>query len=210
LLEPSGSGSEYVAIKSQAMGSNYSLTLPTTAGTTGQLLQTDGTGSLSWINNTGGAFLNQFISSTAATTYTSTSLGVFVSFLIPANTFGSGDVFQLRTRETRTGTGSSNLRIGFNTSASLVGINYITALTSFTSTIIPNLSERTISINSTTSSFYNSAANGWGAAGSENGTGVVSSTTLIDWTVDQYLIIAAQAGAGDTITHVFTTIIPQN
>jgi len=35
LLEPSGSGSEYVAIKSQAMGSNYSLTLPTTAGTTG-------------------------------------------------------------------------------------------------------------------------------------------------------------------------------
>lgn len=211
LLEPSGSGSEYVAIKAQAMGGNYSLTLPTGTGSSGQILQTDGYGVLSWVNNTGGSFVSQFISSTAASTYTSTSLGVLVSLLIPANTFGSGDVFQLRTRETRTGTGSSNLRLAFNTSASLSGSpNYITALTPFTSTVIPNLSERTISINGTTSSYYNSGANGWGAAGSENGTATVSSTTLIDWTVDQYLIVVAQAAAGDTITHVFTTIIPQN
>ena len=54
-LEPSGSGSNYVAIKSQAMGSDYSLTLPTSAGSSGNVLITDGSGGLSWATN-GGSF----------------------------------------------------------------------------------------------------------------------------------------------------------
>jgi len=208
LLEPSGSGSEYVAIKSQAMASPYSLTLPNGTGTSGQILQTDGTGSLSWVNNTGGTFISQFISSTTPTTYTSTTNGVFFSILIPANTFGSGDVFQVRTRVSKSGSGSANIRTAFNTAPSLIGINYITLVAGVTSS--PNLSERTLSINGSTTSYYNSAVSGWGSTSGETGLAPISSTTLIDWTLDQYFIITAQMTAGDAFTHVFTTIIPQN
>jgi len=208
LLEPSGSGSEYVAIKSQPMVSPYSLTLPNGTGTSGQILQTDGTGSLSWVNNTGGTFISQFISSTTPTTYTSTTNGVFYSILIPANTFGSGDVFQVRTRVSKSGAGSANIRTAFNTTPSLIGINYITATAPVTSS--PNLSERTLSINGSTTSYYNSGTVGWGSGSGETGLATISSTTLIDWTVDQYFIITAQMTAGDAFTHVFTTIIPQN
>ena len=208
LLEPSGSGTDYVSIKSQAMASPYSLTLPNGTGTSGQILQTDGTGSLSWVNNTGGTFISQFISSTTPTTYTSTTNGVFFSILIPANTFGSGDVFQVRTRVSKSGVGSANIRTAFNTAPSLLGINYITATASVTSS--PNLSERTLSINGSTTSYYSSGTVGWGSGSGETGLATISSTTLIDWTVDQYFIITAQMTAGDAFTHIFTTIIPQN
>jgi hypothetical protein len=128
--------------------------------------------------------------------------------LIPANTFGSGDVFQVRTRVSKSGAGSANIRTAFNTTPSLIGINYITATAPVTSS--PNLSERTLSINGSTTSYYNSGTVGWGSGSGETGLATISSTTLIDWTVDQYFIITAQMTAGDAFTHVFTTIIPQN
>jgi hypothetical protein len=40
--------SNYVAITSPSLSSNYTLTLPTTTGTSGQILTTDGSGVLSW------------------------------------------------------------------------------------------------------------------------------------------------------------------
>ena len=49
---------QYVGIKTPATGSlttSYTLTLPTDDGTSGQLLQTDGTGGLSWTTVSGGA-----------------------------------------------------------------------------------------------------------------------------------------------------------
>jgi len=55
LLEPSGSGSNYTAFKAQAQASNVTYTLPTTAGTNGFVLTTDGSGGLSWAAASGGA-----------------------------------------------------------------------------------------------------------------------------------------------------------
>jgi hypothetical protein len=60
LLEGSGSGTNSVGIKAQAMGSDYDLTLPVNAGTSGQVLQTNGSGGLSWTRN-GGTINSSYI-----------------------------------------------------------------------------------------------------------------------------------------------------
>ena len=49
-LYMSGATSGKVIIKPQSTTANYTLTLPNSAGTSGQILSTDGTGSLSWTN----------------------------------------------------------------------------------------------------------------------------------------------------------------
>lgn len=47
-LEPSGSGTNYMAFKAQAMAANVTYTLPAADGSANQVLQTDGAGTLSW------------------------------------------------------------------------------------------------------------------------------------------------------------------
>ncbi|MFN5377878.1 MAG: beta strand repeat-containing protein, partial [Ignavibacteria bacterium] len=47
-LEPSGSGSNYTAFKAQAQAADVTYTLPATDGSSGQVLQTNGSGTLSW------------------------------------------------------------------------------------------------------------------------------------------------------------------
>jgi hypothetical protein len=206
-VEPGGPS--YAALKAPSLAANYTLTLPVDDGNSGQILRTDGSGVLSWVNNTGGTLASQYISNTVANTYSSTTLGVAFSLLIPANTFGSGDVFQIRARLNKSGGGSSTLRVGFNTTnANLTGITYVTAQVSVTSS--PNLGERTFSIDGTTTSYQSSTLGFWGAGGSETQIAAISSSTAIDWTVDQYFIIAGQMASGDVFTQVFITIIPQN
>lgn len=52
-LEPSGGGTSYAAIKAPALAANYTLTLPVDDGAANQVLQTDGSGVLSWVANGG-------------------------------------------------------------------------------------------------------------------------------------------------------------
>lgn len=47
-LEPSGSGSNYTAIKAQAQAGNVTITLPATDGAAGQVVKTDGSGTWGW------------------------------------------------------------------------------------------------------------------------------------------------------------------
>jgi len=55
LYEDTDNGSNYVAIAaSVALASNYTLRLPDSAGSNGQVLKTDGSGNLSWVNQTSG------------------------------------------------------------------------------------------------------------------------------------------------------------
>lgn len=54
LLEPSGSGSNFTAFKAQAQAGDITYTLPAADGTSGQLLSTDGSGTLSWAASAGG------------------------------------------------------------------------------------------------------------------------------------------------------------
>ena len=48
--EPSGSGSQYTALKAGAQGANITYTLPPTQGAAGTVLQNNGSGALSWVN----------------------------------------------------------------------------------------------------------------------------------------------------------------
>ncbi len=54
-LENSGNGTSYVSLKSpSSLAANVSWTLPSADGTSGQVLQTDGSGALSWVTKTEG------------------------------------------------------------------------------------------------------------------------------------------------------------
>jgi hypothetical protein len=55
LLEPSGSGTNYTGFVSPALAANVMYTLPTADGSSGQVLQTNGSGTLSWVTGGGGA-----------------------------------------------------------------------------------------------------------------------------------------------------------
>ena len=54
LLEPSGSGTNYTGFKSPALAADVMYTLPTADGSSGQVLQTNGSGVLSWVTGGGG------------------------------------------------------------------------------------------------------------------------------------------------------------
>jgi hypothetical protein len=54
-LKLSDGSANYVTIQTQAISSDYSLTLPTTDGDNTQVLQTNGSGVLSWVANSGAA-----------------------------------------------------------------------------------------------------------------------------------------------------------
>ena len=54
LLEPSASGTNYTAFKAQAQTADITYTLPAADGTAGQLLSTNGSGTLSWATATSG------------------------------------------------------------------------------------------------------------------------------------------------------------
>lgn len=53
LREPSASGSNYTALKTAAQAGNVTYTLPTADGSSGQILSTNGSGTLSWATDTG-------------------------------------------------------------------------------------------------------------------------------------------------------------
>lgn len=55
LREPSASGSNYTAFKAQAQSANLTYTLPAADGSSGQVLSTNGSGTLSWATDAGSA-----------------------------------------------------------------------------------------------------------------------------------------------------------
>jgi hypothetical protein len=191
LLEASGDGTNSVGIKAQAMGSDYTLTLPTSAGSANQILQTNGSGLLSWVNSSSVPYL---VDQTVNTVTGLTEQKV-VSILIPANTFVAGNNFKVTMRLTRpASSGQSTYRFYINTSDAIGGSNiglYQRASDASTSFL---LSRSFNIINATTSTNYSSVA---GTVGSStdfaNG---VDTTIAVDWTVNQYFVISAQSSSG--------------
>lgn len=53
LLEDPGAGTNNITLQAPTLVSSYTLTLPTTAGTSGYVLSTDGSGNLSWVTSGG-------------------------------------------------------------------------------------------------------------------------------------------------------------
>lgn len=78
LYEDTDNGSNYVGLKAGSIASNLSLILPVADGTNGQVIQTDGSGNLSFVDQTGssGGRILQIVQ----TTYTSTASTTSTSY----------------------------------------------------------------------------------------------------------------------------------
>ncbi len=185
LLEGSGGGTNYLALKAAStLAANVSLTLPNADGSSGQVLQTNGSGTLSWVNNGG----RPYITDITANTVTGTTEQLLVSVLIPANTFVSDNHFQINFRFTRpASSGQSNFRFYLNTTAAIGGTNFGSwQFASGVQTAFRIIRSFSV-INATTTTNYNSVANN---VTTDFGAGT-NTNAAIDWTVNQYLVVSA-------------------
>ena len=203
LLEPSGSGANYVAIKAQAMASDYSLTLPTTAGSSNQVLITDGSGGLSWGNN-GGSLTSQYFKNTTATTITNpTGNTILETILIPAGTFTSNNSFVINHRNTSSVTTQPiTVNININTSAAIGGLNIHSGLVGAGTASQNNV----YGINLYGGGSGNTTrymANPWTA-----GTAIGSAATTVDWSVNQYIVVWVSSSTARTITNLLISVSP--
>ena len=68
LLEPTGSGTNYTALRAQAQNSNVTYLLPPSDGNSGQVLSTNGSGTLSWNTVTTTVPLSTLVAATSSNT----------------------------------------------------------------------------------------------------------------------------------------------
>ena len=189
LSEGSGSGINYVAIKSPAtLGADLSFTLPNADGTNGQVLQTNGSGTFSWVTNGGRAYITDI----TANTVTGTSELLLTSVLIPANTFVADSHIQVQVRLNRPSTtGQTTIKFYVNTSNAVGGTNFGTYVQASNANTAFKLIRSLSIINATTTTNYvtvgNSVGTDWGVGTDTN--------AAIDWTVNQYIVISAQSSS---------------
>jgi hypothetical protein len=180
-------------------------------GTSGQVIQTNGSGILSWVNN-GGPRTNQYIRAVTGTTISGPlgTVTTMISLLIPANTFGSGDVFRIVSRSRRvTPQGSNtNIRIVLNTTNSpTAGSPTILASGILGSNASPGSIARTLTINGTETALPTTAI-GSATNDDEAFNITYSQVTTIDWTVNQYVILAGTAATGESQVPLSLTVTP--
>lgn len=211
LLEGSGSGTNFVALRSPAtLAGDVSYTLPTADGTSGFVLQTNGSGALSWVQNGGAISSAYLIDSTVTQVTGTTSETLLKAFLIPANTFSSNSGFRVQFRVYKpNGSGfAGSYRIYVNTSASLGGTllngpitqnasGSALALSIFRSFLIVNQTNSTIIMG-------NSLTN-------DPDTQSGSYTNInMSWATNQYLIISAANNTLAGISQCLSVqVIPQ-
>lgn len=189
LLEGSGGGTNYLALKAAAtLAANLSLTLPNADGSNGQVLQTNGSGTLSWVTNGG----RPYITDITANTVTGTSELLLTSVLIPANTFVADNHIQVQVRLNRPSTtGQTTIKFYVNTSNAVGGTNFGTYVQASNTNTAFKLIRSLSVINATTTTNYvtvvNSVGTDWGVGTDTN--------AAIDWTVNQYIVISAQSSS---------------
>lgn len=145
--------------------------------------------------NSAGYLIKDTTDSAAHTGTLSNTL--ITSYLIPANTFSAGDWFQQFHFTEKVGTAGTNIiRTYVNTSASLVGATQLTALNN-TATTLNYRMVRWNSIKSATETILMGPIASITAR--DTASNAVYTVSNIDWTVNQYFIIAFQlSNAADT------------
>ncbi len=187
--EDTANGSNYVAIKSpSALSADVSFTLPNADGSNGQVIQTNGSGVLSWVANGGRPYLTNITSNTV----TGLTEQLLVSLLIPANTYGADSHIQFNGRFTRpASSGQTTIKFYLNTSAVIGGTNFGSfQLGSGSNTSFRMMRSMSI-INATTTTNYNAVGN---TVGSDFGAGT-DTNAAINWTIDQYFVVSAQSNS---------------
>jgi hypothetical protein len=214
LLEGSGSGTNFVSLKSPTtLGADLSLTFPNTTPGSGQTLVSDGSGVLSWSSNPGTT--NSIYRRTYGGTVVNTSPETLLqSLLVPANTFTDGVGWQVMSTNSRTNPGSNAVTFKYyiNTTAAIGGValsgtGYVNNAAAGSSSfhfcrlgfvqIASGGSRNTIFVPSTASTNYALP-------------GGTLSSSAIDWSIDQYFVLSvAQTSAVSTVTCNSMQLIPQ-
>lgn len=124
LLEPSGSGTNYSAFKAQAQTGNVTYTLPAADGSNGQVLSTNGTGTLSWATSSGGSTDLAFSGTSTPVTLTS-STGTDVMFLAGVGVTLSADADELTINTTAPQPASTETIENANFTATIRRVNNV-------------------------------------------------------------------------------------
>jgi hypothetical protein len=160
-------------------------------GTSGYAVITDGAGNLSYAPN-GGPTLAQFIRDATETQTTGTVETINKTLLIPANTFTAGTAFKIltRIRKDNAGFNATTTRIYIGTNpATIVGAfalgNYLFSAASSNTGALMERSVLIVNATTLTSYVFNSAS----LVSDINTTNGIITSSAIDWTVNQYVII---------------------
>jgi len=183
------SGTSIKTINSTSLlGSGNVAVEPTiTAGTTSQYFRGDKTFQTLPIQNI------QSITDGTAVTGTTTST-LTASILIPANTIAVGDVIYVKTRIRKTGVlGTVTTRMYVNTSNAIGGSLIATSATAVLTTLMFQFT-RTLAVKTATNT-ETMAGNLNVNADDNTGVTTAVSANNIDWTQNQYIIVAVQNGS---------------
>ena len=175
------------------MTADYTLTLPADDGASAQVLQTDGAGLLSWVNQTPSAGISRINATTAGTTITGTTAKTkTISVLVPANTFGAGTILQISAFGIRTaGTTNGTMRIEVNTTDVIGGTLLANYVYTGSNSWFKMQREFIISNSTTDTSGY---PGGTGALNDNAAVVAAIASNAIDWTVNQYVVVSMQNG----------------
>lgn len=170
-----------------------------TAGTTSQYFRGDKTFQTLPIQN-----IQSITDGTAVTGTTTNTLTS--SILIPANTIAVGDVIYVKTRIRKTGTlGVVTTRMYVNTSSAIGGSLIATSAAAAAQTLFFQYT-RTLAVKTATNT-ETMAGNANINADDNTGIIIAVSTNNIDWTQNQYIIVAVQNGStGDTTRSSFIQV----
>ena len=187
------------------LGELHDVAYPTTLAN-GEILQYNGS-TLRWENTV--PKIQLLAQASPNTTHTGTTNNTLVySKLIDANKVGTGDGLQIATKFTKPAGSAANptVRIYVNTSASLSGA---TLLATYATTNLNGrffLVERTANVDGATTNFLTTTSGALTDSASLATT--AASDVSIDWTINQYIIIAIQLGnAADSTTLRMVNVI---
>ena len=158
-----------------------------TAGTTSQYFRGDKTFQTLPIQNIQSITDGTAVTGTTVSTLTS-------SILIPANTIAVGDIIYVKTRVRKTGTlGALTTRMYVNTSSAIGGSLIATSASASAPALFFQFT-RTLAVKTATNT-ETMAGNGNINADDNTALTVAVSTNNIDWTQNQYIIVAVQNGS---------------
>jgi hypothetical protein len=187
------------------LGELHDVAYPTTLAN-GEILQYNGS-TLRWENTV--PKIQLLAQASPNTTHTGTTNNTLVySKLIDANKVGTGDGLQIATKFTKPAGSAANptVRLYINTAASLSGA---TLLATYATTNLNGrffLVERTANVDGATTNFI--AATSGALTDSASLSTVAASDVSIDWTQNQYIIVAIQLGnAADSTTLRLVNVI---
>ena len=167
--------------------SNAGIEPAITAGTTSQYFRGDKTFQTLPIQNIQSITDGTAVTGTTVSTLTS-------SILIPANTIAVGDIIYVKTRVRKTGTlGALTTRMYVNTSSAIGGSLIATSASASAPALFFQFT-RTLAVKTATNT-ETMAGNGNINADDNTALTVAVSTNNIDWTQNQYIIVAVQNGS---------------